>query len=185
MTFKIIENFLPTDYAYEIQHYATSGDIPWSFNWSASSEDDDCGHGYFSHRALKLNTSDARNNTPMYYNGQTMSLLSHFLSKQGIDYIRMIKFNMYARTQEIIQHGKHFDRLKFRQDMPWSEKSEKTILYYVNDNDGYTEYFPDGKDPIKVLSKFNTALYTDEHILHRSSTCTDKPARITMNINFR
>lgn len=185
MTFKVIENFLPTEDAFKIHQWMTSAAIPWHFSWNAATPTDDSGHGYFSHKAFESNMQDA--NQSMVYSDGALSLLSNFLSTKGIEYIRMIKFNMYPRTQEIIQHGKHFDVTTFDIDdqFEWSEKGEKTILYYVNDNDGYTEYFPDGKDSIKVPSRFNTALYTDESIIHCSSTCTDKPARLTININFR
>ena len=183
MTFQIIENFLPSDDGYAIHECLTSPEVPWNFNWSTASTNDDCGHGYFTHEVFKSNTDDPK--THMVYSTQGVALLGNLLLTRGVDYLRYIKFNMYPRTQEIVEHGKHFDVVGFREDQPWSQKGEKTILYYVNDNDGFTKYFPDGKDPIIVPSRFNTAVYTDENIMHNSSTCTDKPARITININFR
>jgi|TARA_Y100000289_G_scaffold581_1_gene580 hypothetical protein len=181
MTFEVIENFFPTEFAFELEQRLFNGHFAWVYNNHTSSNLDDSGYGYHTISAWLMGGDTGS----FALNPEVVDVIMKQLVAKDIMYIRNIKFNLYTRTQEIVQHGKHFDVIKFRDDMPWSESSEKTIIYYVNDNNGYTEFFPNGKDSIKVPSKFNTALYTDENMLHCSSTCTDKPARITININFK
>ena len=191
MTFKIIKDFLPVEVATRINKVFTGPFPAWNFFENAASPNDKAGHGYFHIKAFDFGC-------PVDFFSMEQNAIAELrpmIEYLNLKYIRRVKCNLYARTHKIVQHGKHYDDTAYNENFrpydinagehPWSKPGEKTILYYVNSNDGYTEYFPENKKSIKVPSVFNTALYTDENILHRSSTCTDQPVRVTININFR
>ena len=55
------------------------------------------------------------------------------------------------------------------------------VAYYVNTNNGYTE-FEDGQ---KVYCKKNSILIFDGSLKHRGVKQTDTKMRIAININYR
>ena len=81
-----------------------------------------------------------------------------------------IKANMNPRTQEIIKHGFHLD-------VPYNET---TAIYYVNSNDGYTEF----EDGTKVESVANRLVKFNSNIRHTGTTCTDSKIRCLINFNY-
>jgi hypothetical protein len=85
-----------------------------------------------------------------------------------------IKANLLTKTEKIIEHGMHIDQ--FGKIIPKS----KTAVFYCNTNNGYTK-FEDG-DKVKSIENriaiFNNSLY------HSGSSCTDKKARVVININY-
>jgi hypothetical protein len=81
-----------------------------------------------------------------------------------------VKGNLYTRSEKLFVHNKHVDY----------EYKHEGALYYVNDNDGYT--ILDGG--AKIESKKNRLLLFDPSLPHSSTTCTDSPSRINININF-
>jgi hypothetical protein len=60
------------------------------------------------------------------------------------------------------------------------DEDHKTLLYYIEDSNGYTE-FNDGQ---KVESKRNRAVIFDAHLIHQTVTQTDKLFRTNININY-
>ena len=98
-----------------------------------------------------------------------------------------LKANLYPRQEENMQHEKHVDYFDY-------EKSETTprltkmpitnMVYMVNDNDGGTEILDTDQGDIMVPSKQNTAVIFENRYWHRSSICTDKKCRLTINFNF-
>ena len=93
-------------------------------------------------------------------------ILNNFEHKK----IMRIKVNSYPQTSSIIKHNFHTDY----------DRSFNGLLYYLNTNDGYTE-FEDGKI---VKSVCNRALFFDTFVPHRSTNCTDSKLRVTININY-
>jgi len=81
-----------------------------------------------------------------------------------------VKANMNPRTQEIIKHGFHLD-------VPYNET---TAIYYVNSNNGYTEF----EDGTKVESVANRLVKFDSNIRHTGTTCTDSKIRCVINFNY-
>ena len=98
-----------------------------------------------------------------------------------------LKANLYPRQSEQFQHEKHFDYFDYStsEQAPWLTKVPITnMVYMVNDNDGGTEILDTSEGDIMVPSKQNTAVIFPNKYWHRSSTCTDKKARLTINFNF-
>ena len=80
-----------------------------------------------------------------------------------------IKANMYPSTENILEHAPH-------QDFTFPNKS---ALYYVNSNDGYTMVHGNKIESIK-----NRMVVFDGSIEHYSTNCTDAQVRVSVNFNF-
>ena len=82
-----------------------------------------------------------------------------------------IKANLNHRTSEIIQHGFHVD-------VPFDCM---TGIYYVNDNDGYTEFKECGT---KVESVANRMVTFPSQTLHSGTSCTNNRRRVAINFVY-
>ena len=80
-----------------------------------------------------------------------------------------IKANMYPSTENLLEHAPH-------QDFSFNNKS---ALYYVNTNDGYTQI-----GDIKVDSIKNRIVVFDGSREHYSTNCTNTQVRVSVNFNF-
>ena len=56
----------------------------------------------------------------------------------------------------------------------------KTSIFYINSNDGYTEF----EDGTKVESVANRLVTFPHHMKHRGTTCTNQPFRLVINFNY-
>ena len=81
-----------------------------------------------------------------------------------------IKANLNFRTSKIIRHGFHVD-------VPFDCM---TGIYYVNSNDGYTEF----KDGTKVESVANRMVTFPSQMLHSGTSCTDNRRRVAINFVY-
>ena len=84
-----------------------------------------------------------------------------------------IRANCNTITDRIIEHGYHTD-------VP-SGANCITSIFYLNTNNGYTEF----ENKTKVQSKENTLILFAGHLAHRSINQTDKNIRINLNINLK
>ena len=76
---------------------------------------------------------------------------------------------MYPSTENLLEHAPH-------QDFSFNNKS---ALYYINTNDGYTQI-----GDIKVDSIKNRMVVFDGSREHYSTNCTNTQVRVTINFNF-
>lgn len=97
------------------------------------------------------------------------SYLQPILSRLNPYAICKMKANLLTPTKEIEYNGWHTDVV--------SDKFT-TCIYYVNDNDGYTEF----DDGTKVESKANRFVMFNSAIKHRGTTSTER--RVLINMNF-
>jgi hypothetical protein len=81
-----------------------------------------------------------------------------------------IKLNMYPNTEILKEHGMHTD----------FDYSHKIALLSINTCNGYTKL----EDGTKIDSIANRMLLFDGSTLHSSTTCTDQPVRVNININY-
>jgi len=86
------------------------------------------------------------------------------------------KINLGMRSREIIKHGFHTDLAQEVLDI----KCCKTSIFYVNTNNGYTEF----EDGTKVESVANRLVTFPSHLKHTGTTCTDAAYRIVINFNY-
>ena len=77
---------------------------------------------------------------------------------------------MYPNTETLHEHGTHID-------LPFSHKAG---ILSINTCDGYTKL----EDGTKIDSVANRMLLFDASTLHCSSTTTDQPVRVNININY-
>jgi hypothetical protein len=80
------------------------------------------------------------------------------------------KINNYGRTPELLHHQDH-------RDYPFKHKG---ALFYINDCDGLTVL----EDGTEIKSVANRLLLFDPSKPHHSTTTTNAPRRININLNY-
>ena len=166
-------------------------DIDWKYSQTTNPESDAVYEpGYF---ATQFYQYCVTNKTFIFPNADLFqTIMIPFLdfvqgnSAQARVPIRL-KANLYPRTDKIFQHEKHLDYFNYetREHFPWLNSFPITnMVYMVNDNDGGTEILDTSEGDILIPSKQNTAVIFNNQFWHKSSTCTNKKARITINFNF-
>ena len=105
---------------------------------------------------------------------QNNFLFPIFFAKIDPKCLLRVKANLQMRTTEIRENGFHWDYPvdKF--------VGAKTSIFYINSNDGYTEF----KDGTRIESVANRLVTFPLHMEHRGTTCTDKPFRLVINFNY-
>ena len=97
-------------------------------------------------------------------------IIPHCWEQLDIKSLIRIKINMYPNTQNVHEHGMHSDY----------DFNHKAAIFYINTCDGYTKL----EDGTKIDSVANRMLLFDASTPHTSSTCTDQPVRVNININY-
>ena len=92
------------------------------------------------------------------------------VSDHNLDLMVRIKVNMEPKTAEPIESCLHTDTNQYN----------KTAIYYVNTNNGYTRF----KDGTKVDSIANRIVIFDAQTEHGGVTQTDEQVRVVVNINY-
>jgi hypothetical protein len=162
MDYKIIDNFLTTTQHKDLYDLLlTSKNFPWFYNPTIVGTDSEKETEYqFTHL--------------FYINGEitstAFSLVEPILEKLNTLTILRIKANLSPRTIKNIESGYHVDTF---------EKS-KTIVYYINSNNGYTKF----KNGDKVESIENRLLIFNSDMLHTGASCTDEKVRSVINFNI-
>jgi len=156
--YKIQDNFLPKEQFLKIKNLLMGRDIAWYFNDYVSGE----------------NSNDSIYFTHIFYNKTIMSdyykILNPILDILNPKALIRIKGNLYPKTNEIFNHGKHKDY--------YYEHS--AFIYYINTNNGCTVL----DDKVKIESVENRGLFFNGAIEHNSTTCTDKDVRVNINFNY-
>lgn len=124
---------------------------------SGEGEEDHC---YFTHLFFSGNSRRSEN-----FNLVIEPLLFLLDAKALI----RAKANLYPRTENLIHHKDHIDY----------NYPHKAAIFYLNSNDGYTVI---GKE--KIESVENRLLLFNPLDLHHSTTCTNKPFRANINLNY-
>ena len=88
-----------------------------------------------------------------------------------------IKANLLTKTPNIVANSFHIDM----GDIPeYKLKQWTTSIFYVNSNNGYTEF----EDGTKVESVANRMVTFPTNLKHRGTSCTDEKTRVIINFNF-
>ena len=157
---KIVDNFLPQDYFEYLQKMMLDHNFPWLYNAEVANRGEVNDHFYFTHNLFD-------NYKP------TSSIFEEF-----IPFFKQLEMNALIRARGLlytnqgrqIAHEKHTDY-----NFP-----HKTVVFYMNTNNGYTEF----EDGTKVESVENRIVFFDGSRPHNSSTCTDQKIRVVMSINY-
>ena len=165
---EVYDNFLEEDIFKDLEERFCYGYVEWHFNPHvvASSDKDDLNNFQFTN--------------PIYRNGcpqnEHCDALLPIFDKLGVKFLLKAKINLQTRTTQIIKRSFHSDMKEVLTDY----FPHKTVIYYLNTNDGYTE-FESGEI---VESVANRCLRFDGNQMHRGTTCTNRKTRIVLNINY-
>ena len=171
MNHKVIDNFLDEEYFDSLVnlftdkerpgHIDQNHDIPWYFTSKIVDEGDEIGKSFYM--------------THMFYNGHIpfsplYNELIPLLEKLEVKCLLRIKANLYPNTHTLHEHSMHSDY----------DFSHSAAILSLNTCDGYTKL----RDGTKIDSIANRILLFDASEKHCSTTTTNVPARINININY-
>ena len=88
-----------------------------------------------------------------------------------------IKANLLTRTPNIMEHEFHIDMSAMSVE---KQKQWTTSIFYVNTNNGYTEF----EDGTKVESVANRMITFPAYMKHAGTSCSDKKTRVVINFNY-
>ena len=88
-----------------------------------------------------------------------------------------IKTNLLTRTSTIVENEFHVDLNDLSEE---KSKQVTTSIFYVNTNNGYTEF----EDGTKVESVANRLVTFSLNMKHRGTSCTDEKTRVVINFNY-
>jgi len=162
MTVEIHDNFLdPADHQLILETMTDSSQFPWYYNNgiahgpSLDPRDFQFTHSFYRHHA---------------WNSEFGNMLEPLLEKIKPVAILRIKANLGPIEAEHRYGGWHNDY----------EVQCKTAVYYVNTNNGWTEF----KDGQKAESLANRLVEFDSHHEHSGVSQTDTSVRVLINLNY-
>ena len=159
---KIKDKVLKKEIFKPIQKYLMSDEFPWYY---ASSQVSDVTDSSFMFHAIyhkhKINST---------FFGMLSPLLDYLNPISLIN----IRANLQLNRTNVDSHY-HVD------DKPGKTLKHKTAIFYVNTNNGYTEF---EKDKEKVKSIENRIVIFPAQLSHRAVGQTDEDRRIVINFNF-
>tara|TARA_B100001250_G_C19695120_1_gene742140 strand:- start:56 stop:562 length:507 start_codon:yes stop_codon:yes gene_type:complete len=165
---EVFDNFLEEDIFNNLERRFCVDYVEWHFN----------PHVVFPWDEDDLNNFQFVNS--IYANGSPQNehynAILPLFDKLELKFPLRAKLNLQTRTPEIISRSFHSDMGDtLSDDMPY-----KTAIYYLNTNDGYTE-FETGEI---VESVANRVVIFEGNQNHRGTTCTNQKTRVVLNINY-
>ena len=167
MKYEVIDNFLDEKYFDELVTLITdknktgNTEMPWFFVSNIAHRDiNEDKLFYMTHVFYERNVP-----TSNHYNKMVP-----LLEKLGVVCLLRIKGNLYPNTEILHEHPMHTDNIF----------SHSGAILSLNTCDGYTKL----KDGTKIDSVANRILFFDASEEHCSTTTTNVPARINININY-
>ena len=166
MKIDIIDDFL-SDYHNRAIENALVGkfsNFPWLFDNNLNGKKR-LGNYYFTYAMIDEGVIGCEKWLPIF-----IPLLDKL--KIPLSNVYRLKTNLYPWTHRRVHHCTH-------RDYP-PESPLTTALYYVNTNNGYTQF----KWRKKVKSVENRIVIADVTREHSAFTCTDKKSRVIINFNY-
>ena len=174
---KIQDNFLDKHKFEEIQTFIMSDNFSWYYIDNIDYQKiDSNGKSYYP-------PSDRCMFTHVFYFGeaprsQHSNIVEPILNIINPISLWRIKANHLMKTPHIVEDEYHIDM-----DFVMTKEKLKqwtTSIFYINSNDGYTEF----KDGTKVESVANRLITFSSDLQHRGTSCTDSKRRILINFNY-
>ena len=164
----VIDNFLPEYQFKQLSNVILSDYFPWYWNDGVVR-----GHG-------DVNNSKSYQFTHRIFDLADRGILSDDYSvcdtlqqRLGVRKLDRIKMNLTPRTFFHRKGGMHTDLCGLT-------AIQKTAIFYVNTNNGWTEFKKGGK----VKSVANRIVIFDSNVEHQGVTCTDEKRRVVINFNY-
>ena len=156
---EIIDNFLPEEEFKSIQSLLLGEQFYWFYQKGRTSEDD--GLYLMVHMFYQPGVGE---------NSRHIHIWNTFMNKVEAKKCTRIKANLTFKTSTIEPAPFHYDY-----------KDMKTATFYINTNDGYTEF----KNGVKVQSVANRVCIFDSNLEHCGTTHTEgDPQRVVVNFNY-
>jgi hypothetical protein len=159
MEYLTISNLLPQNEFIELKSFMESNNMPWFF-YPTVGDIKDNSDSYFTHTFFDNGVVNSN-----YFN-MLFPILRTLKDKKLI----RARANLYTPKQNLIEHAKHTDY----------DFKHKTLILYVNTNDGFTRL----GDDIIINSVENTGVLFDGSEIHNSTNCTNAPCRINIVISY-
>lgn len=165
---EVIDNFLPPLQLEDVQKYCLGSDCLWTYQPTVTHKDGQTDRPQFIHGFYRDNQPDYHNDINSIY--PILNIL------QPISIFR-IKMNRITRTPDIMTNTFHQDMYGLTDE---KMKQWTTAIFYVNSNDGYTEF----EDGTKVESVENRLVSFSSDTMHRGTSTTNEDARVIINFNY-
>ena len=165
---QVIDNFLPEYYFRQISNMILGPEFPWYFNDSAVVRGDDSGY-QFVHTFYNVGRGGIIS--------QSYPLFDIVQQKLGVKRLDRIKMNLNPKTVFHRKSGFHTDQRQSTEPVP---QHQKTAVFYLNTNNGWTEFKKGGK----VKSVANRIVIFDSNLEHTGVTCTNEKRRVIVNFNY-
>ena len=169
MTYVIYDNFLPlNEFGGLSQMLGPNGNFPWKLSGRINNNDAKNDDMYFA--TLMFHSYDEYNQ--QWKNHEYLDPFFNLTSKLNIWGLHRIKANMYFKSQsgKVESHAMHVDA-----DFP-----HNGALFYLQDCDAPTIM----ECGTEIESKANRLLFFDPTKGHASTSPTDVPFRVTINMNY-
>jgi len=170
---QIIDDYLPQEQFEKIYNKYMSNKVKWEYVNVANPAADKIGMFSFNNMIY-----DMRFHPPGDKSYLTKCEDLRHLVKNNMAIIRA-KANLFTIRDESIKYGWHYDLVQ-ENDIQKPLDKFKTLLYYINNNNGGTEFENDKF----VQSKANRAVIVDGNVKHQSVGQTDTNVRLNININY-
>ena len=166
--YKVIDNFLNHGDFEKIVNTTNNANYKWVL-WEKANTKSQEGQFQFAHVYIQRNTIiESLDDNVVYL---IMKKLTELYKKTQA--VTRARTNLFLKTDNPIGFGYHKDIE--------DSKTHETILYYLEDSNGCTQF----KTGEKIESKANRALIFPAHIEHQTLSHTDIIFRKNVNINFR
>ena len=156
---EIIDNFLPEEEFKSIQSFMMGGEFKWFYVEGRAFVDD--GSFHMIHMFFQPEVGS---------NSEHLNMWNTFMNKVEAKKCERIKANLTFKTPTIEPASFHYDY-----------SQGKTAVFYINTNDGYTEF----KNGVKVHSVANRVCIFDSNLEHRGTTHSEGGhQRVVVNFNY-
>ena len=170
----ITDNFLEQSVFEDMQNIFMRGDLPWWYRDFTVDYPEEGDYDFQFVHMLYLPEN--------FY--QTSDELFDKICKPVIEKISpmsiyRIKANLTTRAPENMGSDFHIDIDNLKNN-PEKLKQWTTAIFYINTNNGYTEF----EDGTRVESVANRIVNFPANLKHRGTRCTDQKIRIVINFNY-
>ena len=190
--FIVVDDFLPSNQADEIDKFLTTTGEEWKFNVSTSQKydydeqrkyDDNCkeylqfGKNFITYEPVSGKTTAIDN---MEQLTKVMWVVDEFGKKFSLDEIKIFRAKANLLTQYQNNKKEYYDTPHVDWHFP-----HHVLLYYVNDSDGDTVLFKNRKVWKRISPKKNRLVMFNHKMLHASSHPIESIARVVLNYNIQ
>lgn len=162
---KVIDNFLPYNYFYNLRNFMMGVNFDWHYIpfITNQKEIDDVTKSQFVHMFYHKDDGE----------GNFFPMLIPCLQKMKCKDLIRIKANLTPYSKNDIVYGYHTD-------LDTEEFEVNTSILYINTNNGYTLF----EDGTRVDSIENRLVTFDSQMKHSGVSCSDEKCRIVINFNY-